>query len=172
MKSVQIRSYFCSIFSCIQPESRKIRTRNNSVFGHFNYKYSKKYGIGLYASIRCNTQRWNSSVQLTQFRRMFYLWWIQGAETAARGVLWKRCSQKFRKIHRKSPVPRHSEFCKISREFCKNILGTAFNTSGGCFRSYWFAKNFCGKVTFSLKILVIDRSYDDNALFQSNLFSP
>ena len=48
MKSVQIRSYFWSGFSCIlteygkmlslriQSEYRKIRTRNNYVFGHFS----------------------------------------------------------------------------------------------------------------------------------------
>ena len=48
MKSVQIRSYFWSVFSCIlteygeiaslriQSEYRKIRTRNNYVFGHFS----------------------------------------------------------------------------------------------------------------------------------------
>ena len=36
VKSVQIRSYFWSIFSCIRIEYRKIRTRNNSVFGHFS----------------------------------------------------------------------------------------------------------------------------------------
>ena len=36
VKSVQIRSYFWSVFSCIQSEHRKIRTRNNSVFGHFS----------------------------------------------------------------------------------------------------------------------------------------
>ena len=45
VKSVQIRSYFWSVFSCIsteygyllriQSEYRKIRTRNNSVFWHF-----------------------------------------------------------------------------------------------------------------------------------------
>ena len=39
VKSVQIRSYFCSVFSRvslrIQSECEKIRTRNNSVFGHF-----------------------------------------------------------------------------------------------------------------------------------------
>ena len=35
-KSVQIRSYFWSVFSCIRIEYRKIRTRNNSVFGHFS----------------------------------------------------------------------------------------------------------------------------------------
>ena len=36
VKIVQIRSYFCSVFSCIRIEYRKIRTRNNSVFGHFS----------------------------------------------------------------------------------------------------------------------------------------
>ena len=45
VKSVQIRSYFWTVFSCtwpeyrntgIQSEYRKIRTRNNSVFGHFS----------------------------------------------------------------------------------------------------------------------------------------
>ena len=36
VKSVQIRSYFWSVFSCIQSEYRKILTRNNSVFGHFS----------------------------------------------------------------------------------------------------------------------------------------
>ena len=46
VKSVQIRSYFWSVFSCIlteygellriQFEYRKIRTRKNSVFGHFS----------------------------------------------------------------------------------------------------------------------------------------
>ena len=36
MKSVHIRNYFWSIFSCIQSEYREIRTRNNSVFGHFS----------------------------------------------------------------------------------------------------------------------------------------
>ena len=46
MKSVQVRSYFWSVFSCIRTEYgdlrsihceyRKVRTRNNSVFGHFS----------------------------------------------------------------------------------------------------------------------------------------
>ena len=36
LKSGQIQSYFWSVFSCIQTEYRKIRTRNNSVFGHFS----------------------------------------------------------------------------------------------------------------------------------------
>ena len=36
VKSVQTQSYFWSVFSCIWTECRKIRTRNNSVFGHFS----------------------------------------------------------------------------------------------------------------------------------------
>ena len=36
VKSVQIQSYFWSVFSCIRTEYRKIRTINNSVFGHFH----------------------------------------------------------------------------------------------------------------------------------------
>ena len=36
VKSVQIRSFFWSVFSCIQSKYREIRTRKNSVFGHFS----------------------------------------------------------------------------------------------------------------------------------------
>ena len=36
VKSVQIRSYFWAVFSCIRNEYRKIQTRNSSVFGHFS----------------------------------------------------------------------------------------------------------------------------------------
>ena len=35
-KCAQIRSFFLSVFSCIRTEYRKIRTRKNSVFGHFS----------------------------------------------------------------------------------------------------------------------------------------
>ena len=35
VKSVQIRSFFWFVFSCIRTEYRKIQTRKNSVFGHF-----------------------------------------------------------------------------------------------------------------------------------------
>ena len=35
VKSVQIRSFLWSVFSCIRTEYRKIRTRKNSVFKHF-----------------------------------------------------------------------------------------------------------------------------------------
>ena len=48
VKSVQIRSYRWSVFSCIRNEYRKIRTRNNSVFGHFSrrVRYSRQ-AIGI-----------------------------------------------------------------------------------------------------------------------------
>ena len=36
VKSVQIRSFFRSVFSCIQFEYSKIQTRNKSVLGHFS----------------------------------------------------------------------------------------------------------------------------------------
>ena len=36
VKSVHIQSFFWSVFSCIRAEYRKIRTRKNSVFGHFS----------------------------------------------------------------------------------------------------------------------------------------
>ena len=36
VKNVQIRSFFWSLFSCIWTEYRKIRTRKNTVFGHFS----------------------------------------------------------------------------------------------------------------------------------------
>ena len=36
VKSAQIRSFFWSVFSCIQSEYRKIPTRKNSTFGHFS----------------------------------------------------------------------------------------------------------------------------------------
>ena len=36
MKSVRIRSFLWSIFSCNRTKNRKIRTRKNSVFGHFS----------------------------------------------------------------------------------------------------------------------------------------
>ena len=42
VKSVQIWIYFWSIFSCICTEYRKIRTTNNSIFGHFSRSAKKK----------------------------------------------------------------------------------------------------------------------------------
>ena len=51
VKSVQIRSYIWSIFSCIQSEYRKIRTRNNSVFGRFSHSESIKRLINKNANV-------------------------------------------------------------------------------------------------------------------------
>ena len=36
MKSVQIKSFFWSVFSCIRNEYRRIRTRRHSIFRHFS----------------------------------------------------------------------------------------------------------------------------------------
>ena len=36
VKSIQIRSFFWAVFSCIQTEYRKIRTRKISILGHFS----------------------------------------------------------------------------------------------------------------------------------------
>ena len=36
VKSVQVRSFFWSVFSCIRTEYSKTRTRKNSVSGHFS----------------------------------------------------------------------------------------------------------------------------------------
>ena len=36
MKSVQIRSFLWSVFSCARAEYSKKRTRKNSLFGHFS----------------------------------------------------------------------------------------------------------------------------------------
>ena len=44
-KSVQIRSYFWLVFSRIQSEYEKIRTRHYSVFGHFSRSVLKRRNI-------------------------------------------------------------------------------------------------------------------------------
>ena len=39
VKSVQIRSFFWSVYFCIQTEYREMRTRENCIFGHFQAVY-------------------------------------------------------------------------------------------------------------------------------------
>ena len=43
VKSVQVRKYFWSVFSCIRTECRKIRNWKNSVFGHFSLSVVKAF---------------------------------------------------------------------------------------------------------------------------------
>ena len=57
VKSVQIRSFFLSLFSCIQSEYRKIQTRKNSLYGHFSR--SDMYVCFLYFDLV-----WNSSIHV------------------------------------------------------------------------------------------------------------
>ena len=45
VKSVQLQSFFWSIFSSIRTEYRKIRTRKNSVFGHYSRSVEMFYSI-------------------------------------------------------------------------------------------------------------------------------
>ena len=47
VESVQIQSYFWFVFSCIRTECRKIRTRNNSVFGHFSRSVNYRNSLAL-----------------------------------------------------------------------------------------------------------------------------
>ena len=62
VKSVRIRSYFWSVFSCIQFEYRQIRTRNNSVFGNFSRnEFSCKYNLRLVLGLnKPNNIIWNN----------------------------------------------------------------------------------------------------------------
>ena len=53
VKSVQIRCFFCSVFSHIRTEYGKIRTRKNTVFGHF----SRSVQIDL--KLKRNHLRWS-----------------------------------------------------------------------------------------------------------------
>ena len=46
VKSVQIRSYLRSVFSCIQSECKKMRTKNNYVFGHFSGSGANQFWFG------------------------------------------------------------------------------------------------------------------------------
>ena len=61
VKSVQIRSFFWSVFSRIQSECGKIRTRKNSVFGHAvydsrNVSKSRSFFVFDYIPDKCKTQ--------------------------------------------------------------------------------------------------------------------
>ena len=58
VKSVQIRIYFWSVFSCIRTEYRKIRTRNNFVFWRFSR--SDHLSHFLKCAACCGwTEKWN-----------------------------------------------------------------------------------------------------------------
>ena len=47
VKSVQLRSFFWSVISCIRTEYRKLQTRKNSVFGHFSRSLIWSYQLDL-----------------------------------------------------------------------------------------------------------------------------
>ena len=53
---VQIRSYFWSVFSCIRDKYRKIRTRNNSILGHFSRSDSTRNKYLFFVKALCPNQ--------------------------------------------------------------------------------------------------------------------
>ena len=68
VKSVQIRSFFWSVSSCIQYEYRKIRTRKNSVFWHFSRTDTETCFVNAYLTYlgeqKFKLKFWNSSETL------------------------------------------------------------------------------------------------------------
>ena len=72
-KIVQIRSYFWSVFSCIRTEYRKIRTRNNSVFGNFSRsvnRWKKDFNMsGTWFGKLVNVLRGSLEKRDTHFRK-------------------------------------------------------------------------------------------------------
>ena len=71
VKSVQIQSYFWSVFSCTWIEYRKIRTRNNSVFGHFSRSVivteDKTDNFASYETIESSKQVISNNLFLSEF---------------------------------------------------------------------------------------------------------
>ena len=68
VESVQIQSYFWSVFSCILTEYRKIRSRNNSVFGYF----SRNDAVFLFK----NTGDKEKGFFLLESDIFRYVWWL------------------------------------------------------------------------------------------------
>ena len=71
VKSVQIRSFFWSVFSCIRTEYRKIRTRKNSIFGYFSRSasfwtiiksYNCKRLFGVHFDSKLNFDAYNENI--------------------------------------------------------------------------------------------------------------
>ena len=58
VKSVQIRSFFWSVFSCIQNKYRKIRTKKNSVFGHLS---RSAFVFKIHTTVSCLAMKIHSS---------------------------------------------------------------------------------------------------------------
>ena len=89
MKSVQIRSYFWSVFSCIQSKYRKIQTRNNSVFGHFSrsaWLIKNIIGGNIYLSL---TKRQTKHFQHCGWNRVL---WIRVKKSHWKVIYKHRCS--------------------------------------------------------------------------------
>ena len=109
----QIRSYFWSVFSCIRSEYRKIRTRSNSVFGHFSrcVVFSLLWPLHWLAWNLKTNGSWNFEIWYATVKniRYFFKSFIAESFHFTEAVVW-RCSvqkvlSKISQNHRKTPVP-------------------------------------------------------------------
>ena len=93
LKSVQIQSYFWSVFSCIRTEDgdsvfspntvriqskyRKILTRNNSVFGHFSHSVTIRWQQ--YSAVSrnpaCVINNWNNSSKCLWTNKVIHIFY-------------------------------------------------------------------------------------------------
>ena len=74
VKSVQIRGYFWSVFYCIRTEYRKIRTRNNSVFGHISRSDTENYYV--YISLVSSLHVWSENGVFRQWTHLLLFYAI------------------------------------------------------------------------------------------------
>ena len=145
MKSIQLRSYFWSVFSCIQSEYRKIPTRNNSAFEHFSrcevhrflfffsdcYRKSRIWYVQESASHPyrgTETVSWRCSVknaflkilqnpQKNTFARIFFLIKLQalGLQLYPTETLAQVFSRKFSEIFKKTFFIEHLPWLLLQR---------------------------------------------------------
>ena len=136
VKSVQIRTFFLSAFSFIWTAYRKIRTRKNSVFGHFSRSVDKteksrsvswmNFYFGIFVAVfflnRCYFIRHESSWKYVMRYADFlsrrkqdecWRWKTYRIEAANGGVLWKKVFLKISQNSQKNTCARVSFLIKL-----------------------------------------------------------
>ena len=81
VKSFQIRSFFWSVFSCIQSEYRKIRTWKKSVFGHFLRCVAKWWifrNLTLWSILSANEPSLSKRIVISFGRKTFTETYLEG----------------------------------------------------------------------------------------------
>ena len=74
VKRVQIRSFFCSVFSCIWTEYRKIRTRKRLYLNPFHAVFPSKNEKRFYKSVKINYYK----ITVTASANFILKWSLQG----------------------------------------------------------------------------------------------